>query len=119
MRAQPHGGALRNGGTNRGGPGRMPEVLRAKSRDVYARWVEWAEKAVAAKLDEKDDAVTDEIMMQIGNTVGRYGLGDAAKIDADEVRARLQKQIDDIVAALPAADAERVLGVIRPAWDAA
>lgn len=29
---QRHGGALRNGGTNKGGPGRTPNVIRAKFR---------------------------------------------------------------------------------------
>lgn len=34
MRPQPHGGALRNGGTNKGGPGRTPEVWKALCREL-------------------------------------------------------------------------------------
>jgi hypothetical protein len=33
---QPHGGALRNGGTNRGGPGRPPDAVRAAYRELGA-----------------------------------------------------------------------------------
>jgi len=33
----PHGGALRAGGTNKGGPGRPPAVLRLKSRAAFER----------------------------------------------------------------------------------
>lgn len=34
MIPQPHGGALRNGGTNKGGPGRPKDALRAKLRKL-------------------------------------------------------------------------------------
>jgi hypothetical protein len=114
-RAQPHGGALLSGGLpgNRGGVGKMPETLRIRSRDVYDKWLDWADKAM------DDPGTPPEIRMQIGNTAGRYGLGEANKIDMDEVRERLGKQIDAISATYPPAEAEKIIAVIRPAWAAA
>jgi hypothetical protein len=119
MRPQPHGGALRNGGTNKGGPGRMPEVLRMRSRAVYEKWLDWADKVVTSKLDEKPNAISDETMMQIGNTVGRYGFPPSDSVSLDEIRERLARQLEAIGATLPASDAEKVIAAIRPVWAAA
>lgn len=69
-RTPKHGnGMLLSGGTNKGGPGRPPSIIRMRSRALYERWLEWAEGAVGTgQLDP-------EVMNVIGNTAGRYGLG--------------------------------------------
>jgi hypothetical protein len=71
---QRHGGALRNGGTNRGGPGRPPEAIRAKSRDEFVRIIE--------EIHSRDlsTATLGELAL-VANTVARYGLGTADAVD--------------------------------------
>jgi hypothetical protein len=63
-----HGGALRNGGTNRGGPGRPPEVIRARSRAAYER--------ILREIESRDltEASLGELAL-LANTTARYGLG--------------------------------------------
>lgn len=62
----PHGGALRAGGTSRGGPGRPPEALRAMSRVQYARLLD--------ELDQRDlSELTATELSQLANTTGRLG----------------------------------------------
>lgn len=51
------------------GGGRLPAVLRAESREVYGEWLDWASKQVRRK---KPNAA---VVIRIGNSVGRYGLG--------------------------------------------
>ncbi len=64
--AMPHGGALRAGGTNVGGPGRPAEALRAMSRVQYARLLE--------ELDQRDlSELTATELSQLANTTGRLG----------------------------------------------
>ena len=128
MRAQPHGGALRNGGTNRGGPGRMPEVLRIRSRATYEQWLDWADIVVAGKLaainapttaKPKSTVIDDETMLQIGKTVARYSFPPNDSISLDEIRERLARQLEAIGATLPPNEAEKVIAAIRPVWAAA
>lgn len=70
MATPSHGrGKLRRGGTNKGGTGRPPEALRIKSRAVFEKWLAWAAKRVA------DPETDDSLMLQIGNTAAKYGLG--------------------------------------------
>lgn len=48
---QPHGGALRNGGTNKGGPGRTPNELRQLARQSMPRAIERATEILEADSD--------------------------------------------------------------------
>ena len=62
----PHGGALRAGGTNKGGPGRPPAVLRLKSREQYERLLD--------ELNQRDlSMLTATELSQLANTTGRLG----------------------------------------------
>lgn len=63
---QPHGGALRYGGTSAGGSGRPPLAIRARSRAMYDRILDVIE---ARNLAE---ATLNELSM-LGTTVARYG----------------------------------------------
>jgi len=105
---QPHGGALRNGGPNKGGTGRPPEYLRLRSREVYEKWLDWAEKQVGVKKPDPD------LMIQIGKTSGRFGFPAEDSVSRQYVRELLQKQIDVILATLPANDAERLIAALHP-----
>ncbi len=63
---QRHGGALRNGGTNRGGSGRPPEWIRARSRAMY--------ETVLDEFEARDlSLATLGELALIGNTAARYG----------------------------------------------
>ncbi|MDA1082609.1 MAG: hypothetical protein O2973_13245 [Gemmatimonadetes bacterium] len=64
----PHGGALRNGGTNRGGPGRPPEAIRARSREMYEMILD----EIESRKQELRTATLGELAT-LGNTTGRYG----------------------------------------------
>ena len=64
-------GALRTGNPGNKGGGRKPEALRIKSREVFEKWLKWAAKKAV------DPKTPDDVMMQIGNTAGRYGIGTA------------------------------------------
>ena len=62
----PNGGALRNGGTNRGGSGRPPEWVRARSRAMY--------ESVLDEFEARDlSLATLGELALIGNTAARYG----------------------------------------------
>ena len=64
-------GELRVGNPGNKGGGRKPEALRIKSREVFEKWLAWAAKKAVDPLTPAD------VMMQIGNTAGRYGIGTA------------------------------------------
>lgn len=51
MREQPHGGALRTGGTNAGGPGRPPSWIRQRLTGSYAERIETIERMADGTLD--------------------------------------------------------------------
>ncbi|MCX5762537.1 MAG: hypothetical protein NTW72_13725 [Gemmatimonadetes bacterium] len=76
----PRGGALRNGGTNRGGSGRPPESIRARSRDMYDH--------VLDQIESRDlsTATLGELAL-IANTVARYGGLATAHDEATKPRA--------------------------------
>lgn len=98
----PNGGALRNGGTNKGGPGRPPEAIRAQSRAAYER--------IVAEIESRDltDASLSELAL-LANTVGRYGLGMANRLDVANVSTVAQLHLDALrhIGTGPRAPAER------------
>jgi hypothetical protein len=67
---QEHGGALLAGGVpgNKGGTGRPPNVLRSKSRAVYEKFLEWADK------EASKDAPDPNVMAQIGRITSSVGI---------------------------------------------
>ncbi len=69
MRQQPHGGALRNGGTNKGGPGRPPNVIRQKLRGSFEERI----KILEAIADDKKSSQADR--MRALDLMAKYGLG--------------------------------------------
>ena len=69
LRPQPHGGALRNGGWNRGGPGRPPSELRALVRLSFEERV-----AVLESIADNRRAAAKDRIRAI-DVLGKYGLG--------------------------------------------
>ena len=74
---QPHGGALRYGGTNKGGIGRPPAEVKSRSRILYERVLRGLER----QMDKDDDGskpLRSEQLVNIGQLAAKYGdLGDS------------------------------------------
>lgn len=88
MRAQPHGGALRSGGTNRGGPGRPPSAVRETARTLYDERL----PILAAIADDSSMRPTDRI--QAVHELGRVGMGTA--VSMEDVRERIVRQLEAV-----------------------
>jgi hypothetical protein len=69
MRRTPNGGLLRSGGTNRGGTGRPPSVIREQLRGSVAERV----KILEAIADDADAPFADR--MKAIDILAKYGLG--------------------------------------------
>lgn len=132
---QPHGGAIRNGGTNIGGSGRPPSELRDRLIGSFAERVhileEFADGEVTLRMVGKceecghvgDPLTPEEVKAaapQVSDriraieTLAKYGIG--KPIGEDDVRMRLSEQIRIIQAELPADVAEALLGKIEGVW---
>lgn len=59
---QEHGGALRNGGTNKGGPGRPPSVLRAELREDYATRKNFLNQVIDGAVKVKTEVPLSEVL---------------------------------------------------------
>ncbi len=83
---QAHGGALRHGGTNKGGPGRPPSLIRSLFRDSFANRL-WVLEDVAdgEPMVRVRDALGNETgatrsaspgdRIKAVDVLGKYGLG--------------------------------------------
>ena len=96
MIPQKHGGALRYGGTNRGGPGRPPNEIRNKMRVLGYRMLEEYEKQYdkGALTEDQKEALFERCM--------KYGLGTKQDIDlhVDDARELSDAELDAEIAAL-------------------
>lgn len=52
-------------------PGRTPDAIRQRSRDVYERILERVDEL----LSDPDKTLKPDELAQLANTMGRYGLG--------------------------------------------
>jgi hypothetical protein len=71
MRPQPHGGSLRNGGTNKGGPGRPTNELRELCREIGWEGLAYARLIVAGKVKKAGPLVR----MKALDLLLKYGVG--------------------------------------------
>ena len=111
---QPHGGALRNGGTNKGGSGRPPDLFKRRLRQArdrkqvhdylkkcldggegpqaFLKAISW----VTTKVDGKEDTVSRpelyRILGEMGMAVNAYA---EEHIVDEEVRAAFLKHVRD------------------------
>lgn len=109
MRVPAHGrGALRVGGTNRGGPGRPPSLLRRVAREAWFDRVQ-----IITGIADKDTA-TDGDRLRAMDSLARVGLN--AAISEDDVRERLSATLETLRAECPAALYERLLPKLRAVW---
>jgi hypothetical protein len=121
---QPHGGALRNGGTNKGGMGRVPTRVRRLARESFYRVIPRL-AAIAEGENIKQTAV-----LSIGNNEGseiehfegpakpsdqikaaavlaQVGMGE--NISAEDVKARLVAQTRILIEELGPEAAEPII----------
>lgn len=103
-----HGGTLRRGGTNRGGPGRPPSAIRAACREKFDKLIPKLNSIARAKKSKDADKV------RAIDVLGKYGMGQAVSIE--DVKACLRQTTEEIREFLPADQAEVLLGRIRPIW---
>ena len=73
---QAHGGALRRGGTNRGGPGRPPSAIREQLRGSFEQRIRVLEDIA----DGKEYSAADRL--RAVDLLGKFGLGQRDAISA-------------------------------------
>lgn len=80
---QPHGGALRNGGPNKGGPGAPPQVIREKMRGTLSQILPEIEAKYKSGIVEPLD---------FANFLAKYGLGtkDEMTLTSEQVKGLCQ-----------------------------
>lgn len=113
MREQPHGGALRTGGTNKGGPGRPKSEVRAAA-------LEGAEKAIpklVAMIENKTlHTKRPEVVIQASERLLKYGLGTQTEVSVEDVKHRLTRTLTVLREELAPEILARVLGKLKPIW---
>ncbi len=102
MRPQPHGGMLRTGGTNRGGPGRPPSLISQRCRGSFEECITVLEQIADGELGAR---TRDRI--RAVELLGKYGMT-STPVDLQEVRHRLRATIAAI-SELPDEDAAAAL----------
>jgi hypothetical protein len=105
---QPHGGALRNGGTNKGGPGRPASEVIARALGSFDERIpvleEIADNAAAADADR----------IRAVDKLAKYGLVDG--ISRADVRAALSDTVDAIRRVMGPDGVDELLAEIRGFW---
>ncbi len=101
---QEHGGALRYGGTNKGGTGRPPNALRGSMREILEKGLPHLEEFVTG---EKEDAKPSD-QLKAMEIAGRFGLKEVFD----------KGLIDELLDATEAAvgDDPALIQRIRKAW---
>ena len=127
---QEHGGALRLGNPgNKGGPGRPRSVIREKLSGVMdehgvgvLKEILTAPREVTVTCDEcgQQQKVkppsSDADRLRGVDIAGKYSIGVIQQIDAEQVRARLERTLDLIEEQLKPEDAQRLRGALREVW---
>jgi hypothetical protein len=105
---QAHGGALRNGGTNKGGPGRPPSAIRASARKRFDKLMPHLSAIV------RDETSKDSDKIRAIEVLGRIGLDRAISIE--DVKAALRETNHEIYDFLPRDQADALVARLRPIW---
>lgn len=140
---QPHGGALRHGGTNAGGPGRPRDEVRAKLLklgtgkglpfladllDGKVR-VDLIGVCASCKAETQMDtswleesaailkASTDQRLRAV-EQAWRYGLGTQkdVEVSVSSIRERVRETVETIQRLAPPDVAERLIAALQPVW---
>lgn len=136
---QPHGGALRYGGTNAGGPGRPSSAIRERLRGSFDERIQVLEEIAdgkafipilercpecgyqpggenAAPLEAVKAAPQVSDRLRSIDIMGKYSLDDRKEIKEEIVREKLRQTIAEIQAVLPPEQAETLIDRIEVFW---
>lgn len=133
---QEHGGALRPGGTNAGGPGRPPSAVRAVLREAYEDRIPFlraladgkpitlrtatssknakGERTVTSKKRVFTPGVNDRLAAM--EQLARYGIGTTKEVSVDAVKAKVEAMLNVLKQELEPALYERLLPELRQAF---
>ena len=106
---QPHGGALRNGGTNRGGTGRPPSEIRQRLRGSFADRIK-----ILEEIADKAEANQDRIRAL--DILAKYGLGTTKELTVEHVQDKLKATLAVISDSLPPDQAEAIIQKLEAVW---
>lgn len=107
---QPHGGAIRNGGTNIGGTGRPPSAIRASLREDFD-----TRRKILNEIADDTDAPRAERIKAV-ETIGKFGLGTTKEVTVEHVRERLKATLAILREELNEGEYERIRERLRPVW---
>lgn len=105
---QAHGGALRHGGTNKGGSGRPPSAIRAVAREKFDKLIPTLSRIASTKNTKDRDRI------HAIDILGKYGMDQAVSLA--DVRACLKEQNEIIREFLAPEPAEELTSRIKPVW---
>lgn len=133
---QDHGGALRPGGTNAGGPGRPPSAVRAVLREAYEDRIPFlraladgepitlrsatssknskGERTVESKKRVFTPGVADRLAAM--EQLARYGIGTTKEVSIEEVKAKVEAMLGVLKLRLPEALYKELLPELRQAF---
>lgn len=133
---QDHGGALRQGGTNAGGPGRPPSAVRAVLREAYEDRIPFlraladgqpitlrtatssknskGERTVTSKKRVFTPGVNDRLAAM--EQLARYGIGTTKEVSVDAVKAKVEAMLNVLKQELEPALYDRLLPELRQAF---
>lgn len=133
---QPHGGALRPGGTNVGGPGRPPSAIRAVLREAYNDRIPFLQAladgkpitlrvATTSKNSKGERTVTSKRRVftpGVGERLAameqlaRYGIGTTKEVSIEEVKAKVEAMLGVLKQRLDPALYQELLPELRQAF---
>jgi hypothetical protein len=128
MRVPRHGrGLLRVGGTNAGGTGRPPSVIRERCRGSFEQRIPTLEQIADGEPIQKmrlpDGEEIDALIsaspgdrIKAIDALGKYGMT-ANRVDQEEVRARLARTVHKISELADTGTAEAILAALDRIWD--
>ena len=127
--AQPHGGALYEGGVpgNGGGTGRPPSIVRARLRESFEKRIplleQIADGEVMVKVRVREGVESESLMsaapgdrIRALDLLAKYGLGAAHALTVEEVRDRLRATLHLIQEQLSPDAGRQLIAALREVW---
>jgi hypothetical protein len=133
---QDHGGALRPGGTNAGGPGRPPSAVRAVLREAYEDRIPFLRALADGKpitlrsatsskhsdgkrsVERKRRVFTPGVADRLAamEQLARYGIGTTKEVSVDAVKAKVEAMLNVLKEKLPPEQFKELLPQLRAAF---
>lgn len=124
---QPHGGALRYGGTNRGGTGRPPSAIREQLRGDFDRrrriLREIADGKAMVRVRDAEGKETESLVsaaprdrLRAIDIMGKYGIGTVRELTVDHVSSRLEETYRVLIQELDPETFKRIDERLAEVW---